>query len=290
MGFITLEGKLYKLHLDNWKPFIKAMDDDFHMVKEFEFFHPEDSKKEYLRHYVFVPANGNTFMMVGECNHPTDSACVRIVLNSVNYGVSYMVIYDYKRCFSDADILAEMIVRSFNEVMKDSGEEMTFEPWDTKGEKIKFFADSEITYNNQIHETMGKNVSKLGYEEVLAHYKREKAKNDKRKIANAEKKKERFDEFIKDEGKVGAILKFIHETLKICWTPKSIGLTFRLLRDQEITGHSAIPFSIVKEEFKELKGRLSSSSYYFWVNKIQQDKCEKDPYYIKLQEKIKKIM
>lgn len=290
MGFKTLDGKLYKLHLDNWEPFIKAMDDDFHMVREFEFCHPEDSQKEYLRHYVFVPANGNTFMMVGECNHPTDSACVRIVLNSVNYGVSYMVIYDYQRCFSDADILAKMIVSSFNEVMKDSGEEMTFEPWDTKGVKIKYFADSEITYNNQIHETMGKNVSKLGYEEVLAHYKREKAKNDKRKIANAEKKKERFDEFIENEEKVKPILKFIHESLKNCWTPKSIGLTFRLLRDQEITGSSAIPFSIVKKEFKELKGRLSSSSYYFWVNKIEFEKYKKDPYYNKIQGDIKKIM
>ncbi len=33
MGFKTLDGKLYKLHLDNWEPFIKAMDDDFHMVR-----------------------------------------------------------------------------------------------------------------------------------------------------------------------------------------------------------------------------------------------------------------
>lgn len=282
MVFITLEGKLYKIHLRACDPFLRAMDDDFHMIKEFEFIHPEDVSKDCFRHYVYVPANGNAFLMIGECNHPTDSACVRIVLNSVNYGVSYMVIYDYQRCFSDADLLAEMIVRSFNEAMKGSGEEMTIEPWDTKGEKIMWFADSEVTYNRQLHETMGKNVSKFGYEEVLAHYKKMKAKNDMRKIANAEKKKERFDEFIEDEKKVDQIMTFVHETLKTCKSPRMIGLTFRLLKDLEVTGKYAIPYGIVMKAFAELENRISDTAYYFWVNKKESEKCEKNKFYLKM--------
>ena len=162
MAFQTIEGKLYKLHLDNWEPFIKAMDDDFNKINEFKFHHPQNTHKEFFRHYVYLPANGCTFMMVGQMRKAEDSACVRIVIHSVNFKDSYLAIYDYEHCFRNPDLMAGMLVHGFNESLKGTGLRMTFEPWDTMGKDIRWLDDHELTYNINYHRTMGKHVSKMG--------------------------------------------------------------------------------------------------------------------------------
>ncbi len=171
MAFQTIEGKLYKLHLDNWEPFIKAMDDDFNKINEFKFHHPQNTHKEFFRHYVYLPANGCTFMMVGQMRKAEDSACVRIVIHSVNFKDSYLAIYDYEHCFRNPDLMAGMLVHGFNESLKGTGLRMTFEPWDTMGKDIRWLDDHELTYNINYHRTMGKHVSKMGYEDLKAHHK-----------------------------------------------------------------------------------------------------------------------
>lgn len=269
MAFQTIEGKLYKLHLDNWEPFIKAMDDDFNKINEFKFHHPQNTHKEFFRHYVYLPANGCTFMMVGQMRKAEDSACVRIVIHSVNFKDSYLAIYDYEHCFRNPDLMAGMLVRGFNDSLKGTGLRMTFEPWDTMGKDIRWFDDHELTYNINYHRTMGKHVSKMGYEDLKAHHKKVEARNEKRKEAKralAEPKKELIEHYILEnyKDKKDLIMFFLRDTLKNRKGSKKVSLPFRLLMDKDITGH--IPSTVILKEMPELEGRVSDSRYYHWTN------------------------
>lgn len=274
MAFQTIEGKLYKLHSDNWEPFIKAMDDDFDKINVFKFHHPQNAHKEIYRHYVYLPANGCTFMMVGQMRKPEDSACVRIVIHSVNYKDSYLVIYDYAHCFNNPDLMARMLVRGFNQALKGTGVKITFEPWDTEGKDIRWFDDFELTYNMNFHRTMGKHLSKIGFEDLTAHHKKMKARNEKRKEAKralAEPKKEIIEHYILDKykDKSDLIMAFLRDTLRNRKGSKKASIPFRLLIDKDITGH--IPLSVILREMPELEGRLSDSRYYHWTNMALSD-------------------
>ena len=264
MTFKTIVGKLYKLHLDNWEPFIKAMDDDFNKINEFKFHHPQNAHKEFFRHYVYLPANGCTFMMVGQMRKPEDSACVRIMIHSVNFHDSYLAIYDYAHCFRNPDLMAGMLVRGFNGALKGTGLKMTFEPWDTRGEDIRWLDDSELTYNTNFHRTMGKNVSKMGYEDLREHHKKVIALREKRKMEN--EKKDKIEAYISDDYDKEKIMTFLCEALKNCRGPKRVSMPFRLLYDRGITGR--IHYSVVIKEMPELESQVSDSRYYHWTNKV----------------------
>lgn len=283
MHLKLLVGNLYKINLvsvnqpndresdnpEKWAPFIKAMDDDYNKNVEFKFSHPDDANTPYYRQYVYSPSNGNTFMMVGQLRRPTDSACARVVINSENYKYSYLAIYDYLRCFSDPDVMAEMMVHSFNGALQKAGVKMVYEPWDTKGEDVRWLDDCELTYNKNFLMTEGKNVSKMGYEDVREHQKKMIARNEKRKMAKIAMngpKKEKIEDFIVKDKHQETIMRFLRNSLKNRWESKEVSKPFRLLYDLNYT--EFIPFSIVMEAMPELNGRVSRSRYNHWTNKV----------------------
>lgn len=286
MSFKSIKGELFLIQLDNWDAFIKAIDDDFHKKKEFQFFHPLDGKIAHHRHYVYFPAIGNTFMMVGQMRHPTDSACVRIVHDSVNYKVSYLVIYDYLRSFDDADVMAKMLENAFNEAMKDEGVKMKLVRWDTKGKNVMWIADSETTYNIHYHLSQGINVSKLGYEDLVEHHKKANTRNEKRKEERAKKKKRRIEDFIK-KGDQQQVMKFLRESLKNCKRSRTVSMPFRLLKDKGVTGN--ISFSVIMQQMPELKGRVSETRYKYWTS-IKISNYNNNDTYKKLAEKLDRII
>lgn len=228
-------------------------------------------------------------MMVGQCTHPLDSACVAVVINSENYKSSYVAIYDYERVVDNSDQLMESLVHGFNKKLKGYGAKMTYEFWDIKPEDARWSDDFLLTFTHNYHLTKGKNVAKMGYEDVHEHQRKIKARNEKRKKGNAEKKKERFDDFIEDEKKVEPIMRFLRETLNICWTPKTVGLTFRLLKDLKFHGEdNYVPYHIVMKEFEdvELEERISKTTYNRWVN-YEPDSCQVDRFYKKIKNDLK---
>ena len=129
------KSKLYKMRLvntqptifgdysnsDQWELVVKAMKDDLYKRKTFKFRHPNDSEKEYERHYIGCPANGIALLMVGQFKKDMDFAFVRIVLKSVFYGEPYLVIEKYAQSFRNPDILARMVESAFNWVLKGKG-------------------------------------------------------------------------------------------------------------------------------------------------------------------------
>lgn len=287
MKFKTISGKLYLIQLENWDAFIKAMDDDFNKKKEFRFFHPLDGKIAHYRRYVYLPAIGNTFMMVGRLRYPTDSACVRIVHDSENYKVSYLVIYDYMRCFEDADLMAKMLENAFNEAMKDAGVEMKLVRWDTKGKTIMWIADSETTYNIHYHESQGINVSKYGYEDLIEHHKKVSTRNEKRKEERAKKKAYNcIEDYIK-KGDKQQVMDFLRESLKPCKRSRMVSMPFRLLMDEGVS--IKIPFSIIIQQMTELEGRVSETRYNHWTSSTLSS-YENDEYYKKIAKKLKVII
>lgn len=287
MKFKTISGKLYLMQLENWDIFIKAMDDDFNKKKEFRFSHPLDGKIDFFRHYVYLPAIGNAFMMVGRLRHPTDSACVRIVHDSVNYKVSYLVIYDYLRCFDDADVMAKMLENGFNEAMKDAGVKMKLVPWNTQGKTIRWIADSETTYNIHYHLSQGINVSKMGYEDLRELHEKINARNKKRKEERAKKKTHNCIEGYIKKGDKQQVMDFLRETLKTCRRSRMVSLPFRLLMDEGVT--IKIPFSIIMKQMPELDGRVSETRYNFWTSRSVSN-YDNDEYYKKIGKKLKTII
>ena len=287
MKFKTISGKLYLIQLENWDAFIKAMDDDFNKKKEFRFFHPLDGKIAHYRRYVYLPAIGNTFMMVGRLRYPTDSACVRIVHDSENYKVSYLVIYDYMRCFEDADLMAKMLENAFNEAMKDAGVEMKLVRWDTKGKTIMWIADSETTYNIHYHKSQGINVSKYGYEDLIEHHKKVSTRNEKRKEERAKKKAYNcIEDYIK-KGDKQQVMAFLRESLKPCKRSRMVSMPFRLLMDEGVT--IKIPFSIIIKQMPELEGRVSETRYKIWTSRTLSN-YDNDEYYKKISKKLRMII
>lgn len=280
MAFKYLKVNLYKLflvsrnqpqvNLSNWEPFMQVMDDDFAKNSEFTFSHPHDSQKPFIRRYVFQAANGNTFVMFGEMKHKQDSACVAIVVNSVNYGFSYLALYDNEHV-DHSDVLAESLVRGFNKKLKDHGVEMTHEFWSIKAEDARWADDFLLTYTENYHQTEGKHVTKMGVEDLTAHDKKTKARNKKRRennYAKAEPKKTKIEDYILDDYKDKAkqIMVFLRDALKGRKGPRSVSMPFRLLLDKKITSH--IPYSIINKEMKGQIDRVSSSKYYKWTNKV----------------------
>lgn len=286
MALKKLEGNLYKIHLvsskqsnetsNDWTPFVKAMDRDFRGEEKIKFYHAHDSEREVPHHYVYCPANGNTFMVVGKMSHPRDFACVRIVLDSENYATPYMVIYDHLRCFNDPDLVAEMLVDSFNWQIKGEGVRMMVEPWDTKGQRVYWCEDSELAYNTQLHRSQGKNITKTGYEDLVEMDNKKKARNERRRMANAGDKKVKIEDFVVEKCKTERIMTFLRDTLKNCWESKDVARPFRLLFDRHDI--ELIPFNIVITDMPELKGRVSRSRYNHWTNQVLSDYSDDDLY------------
>ena len=185
------KSKLYKMRLvntqptifgdysnsDQWELFVKAMKDDLYKRKTFKFRHPNDSEKEYERHYIGCPANGIALLMVGQFKKDMDFAFVRIVLKSVFYGEPYLVIEKYAQSFRNPDILARMVESAFNWVLKGQGVVMKLEPWEPE-EQVMWLLDYEESYMTEIQKMKREDLVMIGYEDALERHRKLEAQSN----------------------------------------------------------------------------------------------------------------
>jgi hypothetical protein len=264
---------------NQWELLAKAMKGDLYKEKEFCFRHPKDSEKEYVRHYISSPLNGNAFLMVGQFKKDLDFAFVRILLHSVFYGEPYLVLEKYAQSFRNPDILAKMVESAFNWVLKGSGVEMKLEPWEPE-ENIMWLLDYEVSYMNEMQKMKKEDLIMIGYEEALElHRELEAMKGESRKPKIC-KKSDDILAYILAENKE-AIVHFLHQAVKGVKTAKEIARPFRLLLDHKLTDH--IPHKAVMKEFPELEGLIKERRYNNWTNP-NSSSYDTDPQYQKMKD------
>ena len=264
--------KLYKMRLLNMQPTLfgdysysdkyellaKAMRDDLYKEKEFKFRHPKDIEKEYVRHYISSPLNGNAFLAVGQFKKDMDFAFVRILLHSAFYGEPYLVLERYAQSFRNPDILAKMVESAFNYVLKGSGVEMKLEPWESE-ENIMWLLDYEVSYMNEMQKMKKEDLVMIGYEEALERHLKQEAKKKKRQI----KKSQNIKDYILHKNK-NSVLKLLRRIVRKSSSPKKVAMPFRLLIDRMIMKRA--PFKLVLSEIPELEGRISDTRYNHWTD------------------------
>ena len=284
-------SKLYKMRLvstqptlfgdysysDQYELLAKAMRDDLYKQHEFKFRHPKDSEKEYVRHYISSPVNGNAFLAVGQFKKDMDFAFVRILLHSAFYSEPYLVLEKYAQSFRNPDILAKMVESAFNYVLKGSGVEMKLEPWEPE-EKSDWLLDYEESYIIEMQKMKQEELVMIGYEEALErHLKQEIMKNESKRPTIC-KKSDDILAYILTENKE-AIVQFLHQAVKGVKTAKEIARPFRLLLDLMLTDR--IPHKAVMKEFPELRGLIKERRYNNWTNP-NSSSYDQDPQYKKM--------
>ena len=268
------KSKLYKMRLvhthptifgdysdsDQWELLVKAMKEDLFKQKEFKFRHPKDSEKEYERHYIGCPANGIALLMVGQFKKEMDFAFVRIVLKSVFYGEPYIVLEKYAQSFRNPDILAKMVERAFNWVLKGQGVIVKLEPWEPN-EQVMWLLDYEESYMTEVQKMKKEDLIMIGYEDALERHQKLEAKKKKRQIKKAKSIKDYI--LFKDKALVMKLLR--HHVSKFRLS-KKVAMPFRLFMERKIT--KRIPFKLVLTEMPELKGKISKTRYNHWTDKM----------------------
>ena len=256
------KSKLYKMRLvntqptifgdysnsDQWELFVKAMKDDLYKRKTFKFRHPNDSEKEYERHYIGCPANGIALLMVGQFKKDMDFAFVRIVLKSVFYGEPYLVIEKYAQSF-------------FNWVLKGQGVVMKLEPWEPE-EQVMWLLDYEESYMTEIQKMKREDLVMIGYEDALERHRKLEAKKQKRHIKKGKSIKDYI--LIKNKPKV---MNLLRKEIKKALSPKQVAMPIRLLIDRMIMKRA--PFKLMLTEIPELEGKISDTRYNHWTDKMQ---------------------
>ena len=240
---------------NEWKRLEEAMEKDLHDEEVFLFHHPKYSKKEYQRKYHLCPANGNARMVVGRMRNPLDFAYVSFVLHSYFYKVPYIVIEDYKHISPNPDVIADMVARAINWVLKDLGVEIVLERWD---ELVLYPIDFWESYKGELRKSGGKNLIPMGYEGALKVHKEKEAK---KKSVN--KKSDDICRYMK-KGNHELILKWLHYVLKGRKTAKDISMPFRFLLEGKYT--ERIPYKAVVAEFPEVEVFLNEKRYDGWIN------------------------
>ena len=89
-----------------------------------------------------------------------------------------MVIERYSRLFRNPDMLAEMVANAFNQVLREVGVKVTFEPWDTRGKVVTYLEDGWKSYNIELFNSQGRNLIRMGYEDALEVFKKEVASGE----------------------------------------------------------------------------------------------------------------
>ena len=191
-------GTLYRVYLvqrnknlwndydysNEWKKLEEVMEKDLHDDEVFLFHHPKFSKKEYKRKYHLCPANGNARMVVGRMENPLDFAYVFFVIHSYFYNVPYIVLEDYKCISPNPDVIAEMVARAVNWVLKDFGVEIVLKRWD---ELVLYPIDFWVSYNKELRKCGGKDLIPMGYEGALKVHEEKEAKKLKRQRSKENK-------------------------------------------------------------------------------------------------------
>ena len=160
MSKLTCNCKLYKVRLVNNTPLIfggttfseewdapcKAILNDYHQKVVFEFVHPKDNGKKYKRHYDRPAYDGYAELKVGRFRTGDDCANVFINIASVSYG-PYVVFDEIEPAFSSAELLAEIVARAINWVLRNKMLKVELVPWEPdEGEKVFWAKDCYDTY------------------------------------------------------------------------------------------------------------------------------------------------
>ena len=229
---------------DQWELFVKAMRDDLNKQKEFKFRHPNDSEKEYERHYIGCPANGIALLMVGQFKKDMDFAFVRIVLKSVFYGEPYLVLEKYAQSFRNPDILARMVESAFNWVLKGKGVKLVLEPWEPD-EQVMWLLDYEESYTTEIQKMKKEDLVMIG--------------KKKRQIKKAKSIKDYI--LLKDKA---LVMKLLRQYVNKFHLSKKVAMPFRLFMERKIM--KRVPFKLVLQEMPELVGKVSKTRYNHWTD------------------------
>ena len=245
----------------------KALENDLHQKEVFKFVHPKNGDVTYERRYMLCPMNGNTILLVGQMRRALDMAQVRITLRSHYYKVPYIVLEHYTPAFRNPEILREMIKHAFNWVLEKYGLEVILEPWDTVAENIEWVADSEFSYDIELHKHPEMGELCMGFEEAL------KERMLKMEAEKAKKEKKGKKRIIKSDNIENYISKKIaHKERVIAWldeeekgmvSPIDIMRPVRFLEDIEVMNRPTID-AFNKRYHKE--GLISVASFNFYAN------------------------
>ncbi len=273
---------------NEWKRLEEAMEKDLHDDEVFLFHHPKYSKKEYQRKYHLCPANGNARMVVGRMRNPLDFAYVSFVLHSYFYKVPYIVIEDYKHISPNPDVIADMVARAINWVLKDTGVEIILERWD---EMVLYPIDFWESYKGELRKSGGKNLIPMGYEGALKVHKEKEAKKKKCKSAASIKKTDDIRFYIQHPN-IDAIIDFIRKALVGAKMPKDIVRPIRLLREHQIflaNNNDRLPYRAFINEFPEFKDLIKEGTYNDYLNP-NRTSYDGDKIYNKLNKELEMIL
>ena len=273
---------------NEWKRLEEAMEKDLHDDEVFLFHHPKYSKKEYQRKYHLCPANGNARMVVGRMKNPLDFAYVSFVLHSYFYKVPYIVIEDYKHISPNPDVIADMVARAINWVLKDTGVEIILERWD---EMVLYPIDFWESYKGELRKSGGKNLIPMGYEGALKVHKEKEAKKKKCKKAASIKKTDDIRFYIQHPN-IDAIIDFIRKALVGAKMPKDIVRPIRLLREHQIflaNNNDRLPYRAFINEFSEFKDLIKEGTYNDYLNP-NRTSYDGDKIYNKLNNELEMIL
>ena len=219
----------------------KALENDLHQKEVFKFVHPKNGDVTYERKYKLCPVNGNTILLVGQMRRALDMAQVRITLRSHYYKVPYVVLEHYTPAFRNPEILREMITRAFNWVLEKYGLEVMLEPWDTVAENIEWVADSEFSYDIELHKHPEMGEICMGFEEALKErmlkMEAEKAKKEKK----LDIKSDRIEDYI-IKGDKSLVVILLHQAVKGQKSSKDVTRPVRFLCDHGFFEDDKLPF------------------------------------------------
>ena len=269
-----------------WDLIVNALEMDYKQEKLFSFVHPKNGKKVYMRKYTKCPANGNAELAVGTMVKPLDFARAIIVLNSHMYKVPYIVLERYRHISSNPNVMAKMIERAFNWVLRDTGVRVVLERWDTKGEDIDYQRDFARSWDIELDKSEGKYLVKMGCEDAFEVHKRNEAKKKK-----PNKKSDDIRYYIKHPNKE-AIIAFIHKALEGMKMPKDIARPIRILREHKVflkkEGYR-LPYNAFIKECPEVKGLIERGAYNDFINP-NRSKYVNDELYDKLEKELEMIL
>lgn len=244
---------------DGWDALNKALIDDCNQEIELNLVHPKFASKKYERRHVLPACRGFASLTIGRYQTNNDYASVMINLASKNYP-PYMVVMNYKRVFTNPDVLTCMLANALNSNMGNI--EVSFEPWvPAKGEKVYWSADCMCTFD--VCNAASTDVVKksFGYEQV------------KKKSTN--RKTEVFREYICHKDKE-LVVRLIREAVKNLKGSKDIARVIRFLQDQKVITRPT--FLAFMDEFEELNGRISVSRFNYYTNPLNRP-YDNDPQY-----------
>lgn len=247
-----------------WEKIEKALEMDMKKKKVFNFVHPKIGKKGYTRKYTKCPENGNTELVVGTMKGPLDFTRIIIVLHSHIYKVPYIALERYKHISNNPDIVAKMVERSFNWILEGTGVKMVLKRWDTKGKRIYYHEDSDISYDIELEKCKGKNLIRMGYEDAFEiHMNSLQSKKVEKPKSNY--KSDKIEHYV-IKGDASLLVKLLHLSLRGKKSPCDIARSSRFLGDEGFFDKRRLPFNAFISECNEVEGLISKSTYNNMIN------------------------